>query len=161
MKKTGIILFLLLLFFSAVQPTAIGDFSLKNIEGGLFRLNDILGRKIIVVEFWATWCTPCKKLLKRLNTIQKQYRGQVEVVAISVDEASAFSAIESYIKVRGFEFTVLLDADSKVARIYNPTLKVPYTMIVNYQGEIVYTRPGYIPGVEHEIENLIRKILNS
>ena len=137
------------------------DFSLKKIDGDLFRLSDFLGRKIIVIEFWATWCKPCKKLLKRLNTIQKQYRGEVEVVAISVDEASAFSAIESYIKVRRFEFTVLLDADSKVARVYNPTLKIPFTMIVNYQGDIVYIRPGYVPGVENEIKNIIKKILKS
>lgn len=161
MKRSWIFLFLLWLFCSLIQPTAITDFSLKKIDGGQFRLSDSLGRKVIVVEFWASWCKPCKKLLKRLDTIQKQYREDVEVVAISVDEASAFSTVESYIKVRRFEFTVLLDADSKVARVYNPTLKIPFTMIVNYKGDIVYTHPGYVPGVEHEIKNIIENILNS
>ncbi len=161
MKRIGFFLLVFWLFGSQIQAVTVTDFSLKKMDGDFFKLSEHLGSKIIVIDFWATWCKPCKKLLKRLNTIQKQYRGQVEVLAISIDEASAFSTVESYIKARRFEFTVLFDAENKVARLYNPTLKIPFTMVVDYQGNIVYVHTGYIPGVESEIEDKIKNILSS
>ena len=152
---------MVLILSSFLFCQSIPDFSLKNIDGTVFKLSEYLGKKIIVVEFWAAWCKPCKKLLKRLNKIYRNYRNSVEVVAISVDDSSAFSMVESYIKGRRFEFTVLLDPDNRVSKMFNPTLKIPFTLILDFQGEIVYTHAGYIPGVEVEIEKVIKQILGS
>jgi peroxiredoxin len=162
MLKRFCILFFILglsgnLFFAGSVP----EFSLKRIDGSTFNLSEVKGKKIIVIDFWATWCKPCKKLLKRLNKIYLDFYPNVEVLAISVDDSSAFSEVESYIKGRRFKFTVLLDPDSRVSKVFNPTQKIPFTLILDFQGEIEYTHTGYIPGVEIEIKKVIKKILGS
>ena len=132
----------------------VPDFSLKNLDGSTYRLRDDLGKKVIILDFWATWCEPCKKLMKRLQEIQDKYPG-VAVVAISVDDSSAYSKVRQFIKGKGFKFTVLLDPDSQVAKVLNPELKIPFTAIIDKDGAIAYTHTGYAPGDEQEI---IKKI---
>ena len=129
-------------------------FSLKTLDGSTYRLSDELGKKIIILDFWATWCEPCKKFMKRLQEIQNKYP-DVAVVAISVDDASAYTKVSQYIKGKGFTFTVLLDPDSQVAKVLNPELKIPFTAVIDRNGSIVYTHTGYAPGDEQAV---IRKV---
>jgi cytochrome c biogenesis protein CcmG/thiol:disulfide interchange protein DsbE len=142
----------LLAGFSAAAEVPL--FSLKTLDGSTYRLSDELGKKIIILDFWATWCEPCKKFMKRLQEIQNKYP-DVAVVAISVDDASAYAKVGQYIQGKGFNFTVLLDPDSQVAKVLNPELKIPFTAIIDRQGTIVFTHTGYAPGDEQEV---IRKI---
>jgi peroxiredoxin len=139
---------------SILLAADVPEFSLKTLDGSTYRLSDDLGKKIIILDFWATWCEPCKKLMKRLQEIQDKYPG-VAVVAISVDDSSAYTKVSQFIKGKGFKFTVLLDPDSQVAKVLNPELKIPFTAIIDQAGAIAYTHTGYAPGDEQEI---IKKI---
>lgn len=159
MKKYFIILMVLAVCSVLVFSQSIPDFSLKNLDGSTFKLSDHLGKKIIIIEFWATWCKPCKKFLKRLNGIYLKHKKNIIVLAVSIDEPSAHTMVNSYIKGRGFEFTVLLDPDNNVARIVNPSLKIPFTLIIDKSGEIKYTHTGYIPGIEKEIIKILTRLL--
>ena len=159
-KAKASIIFMLLSILTASLTAAptVADFTLKSLDGSAYKLSDHLGKKVIVIDFWATWCKPCKKLLKRLNKIYLANTDRVEVLAVSVDDASALSTVESYIKGRGYAFKVLLDTDSSVARMYNPSLKVPFTMIIDKAGQIAYTHSGYIPGIEKKIKAKIEEL---
>lgn len=137
---------------------SVPDFSLKKMDGSTFKLSDHLGKKIILIDFWATWCKPCKKLLKKLDKINKDYNNTVEVVTISTDDSSAFSRVESYIKGKRYSFTVLLDPDSGVSRILNPSRVLPFTLMIDKKGDIVYTHTGYMPGYEKELIKEIEKL---
>jgi cytochrome c biogenesis protein CcmG/thiol:disulfide interchange protein DsbE len=160
-KKTIIIISLILICFTWVQSAAVPDFSLKGLDGNSFKLSDYLGGKVIVIDFWATWCKPCKKLLKKLNKFYLEKKEEIEVLAISVDDSSAYAMVESYVKGKNFQFKVLLDPDSQVSRILNPSQKIPFTMIIDKNGDIVYTHSGYIPGYEHKIKEIIEETLKA
>lgn len=138
----------------------VPGFSLKQLDGSVYKLSDQIGKKIIIIDFWATWCTPCKKLLKKLNQIYLDYKQHVEVLAISIDDTSAVAKAEAYIKGKGFSFTVLLDIDRKVVRIFNPPMKLPFTVIIGKKGDIVHTHTGYIPGYEKEIIKKVEKLIH-
>jgi peroxiredoxin len=158
------ILFAAIIFITAVtgtQPVHAGsvpDFALKRIDGSTFKLGDHIGKKIIVIDFWATWCKPCKKFLKKLDALYRDQEETVEVLAISTDDASALSKVESYVKGRRFAFTVLLDPDAAVSRIFNPSGKIPFTVIIDKKGDIVYTHTGYVPGFEKQIAAKIQQL---
>lgn len=159
MKRTLIITVVLLAVFALNSyGESVPDFSLKNIDGSAFKLSDHLGKKIILIDFWATWCKPCKKLLKKLDKIQRDYNDTVEVITISTDDSSAFTRVESYIKGKRYSFTVLLDPDSGVSRIFNPSRVLPFTLMIDKKGNIVYTHTGYMPGYEKELIKEIEKL---
>lgn len=154
MRRT-ILVILCLTGAAGLLPAAdVPDFSLKTLDGSTYRLSDDLGKKVIILDFWATWCEPCKKFMKRLQEIQDTHPG-VTVVAISVDDSSAYTKVGQFIRGKGFRFTVLLDPDSQVAKVLNPELKIPFTVIIDKGGAIVYTHTGYAPGDEQEV---IKKI---
>ncbi|MBI4913449.1 MAG: TlpA family protein disulfide reductase [Acidobacteria bacterium] len=126
------------------------DFSLRRTDGSVFRLKDHLGKQVILVDFWATWCGPCTKLLKKLQEMKDKYP-DVLVVAISIDDAGSQAKVAQYIQGRGYTFTVLLDPDTAVCKMFNPQAGIPFTFIVDKKGEVAYTHTGYLPGQEKEL----------
>jgi cytochrome c biogenesis protein CcmG, thiol:disulfide interchange protein DsbE len=154
MRRISLVILCLAGIGGILRAADVPEFSLKTLDGSTYRLRDDLGKKIIILDFWATWCEPCKKLLKRLQEIQDKYPG-VAVVAISVDDSSAYTKVSQYIKGKGFKFTVLLDPDSQVAKVLNPELKIPFTVIIDQAGAIAYAHTGYAPGDEQEISKKI------
>ncbi|MCP5107796.1 MAG: TlpA family protein disulfide reductase [bacterium] len=159
-KSLMIVLVSLFLTLSFGYGESVPDFSLKKMDGSAFTLSDHLGKKIILIDFWATWCKPCKKLMKKLDKIHRDYKEHVEVITISTDDASAFSKVESYIKGKRYSFMVLLDPDNSVSRIFNPSLKIPFTLMIDKKGKIVYTHTGYMPGGEKELIKEIEKLIS-
>ena len=146
---------LVLACVAALGAEIIPDFSLPGIDGAPFRMGARLGEKIFVIDFWATWCQPCKSLLKRLQEIKERDK-DVEVIAISIDDASAQAMAVNYIQGKRFTFITLFDAEGQVARMLNPSLQVPFTLIVDRGGRIVYSHAGYVPGIEAELLARIR-----
>ena len=78
--------------------------------------------KILIQDFWATWCNPCMAELPHLNRIDKNYEDRdVNVVAISIDAARHISKVKAYVKSRKYAFTTLIDRDTTVVSQYNPS----------------------------------------
>jgi thiol-disulfide isomerase/thioredoxin len=152
-------IFFLLIVFLSTSLLAITDFSLKKIDGSTYKLSESIGKRVIIIDFWATWCKPCKKLLKRLQKIDKKYKNKVKIIAISIDSTSALSKVESYIKGRKISFDVLLDTERKVANLLNPSGNVPFTLIINKKGKLVYTHAGFMIGFEKILEKKLDKLL--
>ncbi len=131
-------------------PGPVQDFTLRKLDGSSFQLKGALGKQVVLIDFWATWCPPCVSGLKKLQAIHEKYP-DVLVLAVSVDEARALSKVDQFIQSKGYTFTVLLDPESQVARRFNPSLAVPFTLILDRRGEIAYTHSGYVPGDEQEV----------
>jgi len=143
----------LLLSFARASPTALAndtltpladkppapEFSLVDLEGRIHRLRDYRGR-VLIVNFWATWCPPCRKEMPSLDRARERLRDAgVEILAINVgeDEETVFTFTGSY-PVR---FPLLFDADGKVTERW-PVMGLPTTFVVGPEGRLIYRAVG-------------------
>ena len=151
----GALLFLLKL--PLLSKKAI-DFVLKDVNGNSVRLSDIFEDRIVLLDFWATWCLPCVKELRHIQKIHEKYRGKgVTVLSISVDGPDRTAQVKNFIRKYHYSFPVLLDSDSKVVSLYNPSLLLPYSVLLDRGGHIRYIQSGYSPGDESLLVEEIEK----
>jgi peroxiredoxin len=135
------------------------NFMLEDLEGEYVELNELTGDGPLLLSFWATWCKPCIEEMQELNKIYEEYKSDgFNLVAISVDSEKSLSRVKPFIKSKNYDFTVLLDTNSEVARLYYAQ-PVPYTVLLDSDGTIVYSHLGYKKGDEKELEKLIKSLI--
>jgi len=134
----------------------IPDFEATDIDGKAFKFADIIGKKIVVIDFWATYCIQCRPMLDQLQILYNKYKDKgFDVVIISVDTPQNVGKIKPYFKSRGYPFTVILDTDSQISRVLKPGKGLPSTIVVNKNGDIVLRHEGYKKGEEKLLEEKI------
>src|SRR6185437_1693122 len=107
--------------------------------------------KVTIVDFWATWCEPCKKSFPRYQELYTKYQASgLAVVAVSVDDEK--TDIPSFIKTYGAKFPVGWDDGHKVADCYRPP-NMPSAYVIDKTGTIKFVHNGYHDGEEKEIES--------
>lgn len=112
--------------------------------------------KITVFCFWATWCLPCLQELNNISDIYEEWTDlyDVEVVAVSVDDARTVNSVQRVVDSKSYPFDILLDTDNNFMQAFgirNP----PHTVLVDQSGAIVYEHTGYLQGDEYELEEKI------
>lgn len=114
---------------------------------------------ITIVSFWATWCAPCKKELDAIADLYDEWQEkyEVQVVAVSVDDARAAAKVKPMVAEKGWPFRILIDTNQELMRALH-FQSVPYTIIIDRQGQIVYNHSGYLPGDELELEEKIASL---
>jgi peroxiredoxin len=135
------------------------DFALRDTEGRLVRLSDHRG-KVVLVNFWATWCVPCAAELPHLQRLYEAYGDQGFVVlAISMDGPESVAEVVPRARRYGLTFPVLLDEETRVVAVYNPKRSAPFTALIGRDGAVAKTREGYSAGDEIAIEADIQALL--
>jgi len=158
-KNLLIIVFGLLLSVAPAHAQQAPDFTLRNLENKEVTLSDLKG-KVVLVNFWATWCGPCQVEMPHLQRLQDEHgKDGFVVLAISVDEARTASRVKPHIKSKGFKFEVLLDTSTEVVSQYNPQKTLPYSVLLDRSGSIKWRHSGYSPGDEVELGKQVRKLL--
>ncbi len=154
---------LMLFVFSANTTFAqdtLPDVTVTDLDGKKVSIADF-GKdgKITVFSFWATWCSPCKKELNNLVDLYDEWRDEidVEIVAVSIDDQRNVSKIKPYINGQNWDYTVLLDTNQELMRALN-IQNVPFTLVVDDKGEVVYKHSGYVEGDEYELEDKVFEI---
>ncbi len=140
------------------QSTSLPTTKVRDLNGKQVSFNEIFEKgKYTLVSFWATWCIPCKQEIKNIKTMLPQWTQQVNLnyVTISIDDARATAMVKTYAKSQGWTFPTYVDPNSDLKRSLN-FQNVPYTIIVDPNGNIVYQHTGYEEGAENE---LFEKIL--
>ena len=135
-------------------------FSLRDLEGRSVRLADVAG-KAFVVDFWATWCGPCKKASKELEDLHRRYQDRgVVIIGISVDSGGdAAEKVRSFAKEQGLTYLLLLDDGSgSVKKAYSVT-RIPTTFVLDRDRIIRDLYPGFRPGLGGDIGRTIDKLL--
>lgn len=129
----------------------------KTLGGQAVNIQDYVGKgKIVVMSFWATWCSPCKRELDAISDIYEDWQEEydVELLAITIDDARSMAKVPSLVETKGWEFTVLADSKRELQKALN-FQSVPQTFLLDKDGNIVYTHTGYNPGDEMELEDKI------
>ena len=130
---------------------------LKDVNGKTISTGDINNDgKPIIISFWATWCSPCKK---ELNTIHDVFEDWVEetgvkLIAVSVDDERTKSRVSPYVDSKGWEYDILLDPNGEFKRAMGVN-NVPHTFVINGTGKIVYSHNNYAPGDEEKLYKVI------
>jgi thiol-disulfide isomerase/thioredoxin len=113
------------------------SFTLSSLSGEEIALEHLKGKKVIL-NFWATWCPPCKKEMPEMQKISKTHEEEVEILAInSTDNEKSVKSVEDFIEEGGYTFTVLLDPEGKVNGNLYRTVAFPTSYFINEDGKIV------------------------
>ena len=142
---------------TALQPSTIApDFTLRSMDGPNLRLQEQRGR-VVLVNFWASWCGPCRQEMPHLNKLYDKYRGSGFVLlGVNIDD-NARTATELAAKL-GLRFPVLLDTDKTVSRLYEMGA-MPATVMIDREGRVRYLHRGYRDGVEVTYDEQVRALL--
>jgi peroxiredoxin len=142
---------------AAATPSAgAPDFTLPSLDGPNLRLQEQRGH-VVMINFWATWCGPCRVEMPHISRLYEKYRGSgFTVLAVNIDEDPHKAA--SLAKHLGMKFPVLLDREKKVSRLYDLST-MPSTVLVDRDGRVRYVHRGYRDGYEETYDKQIRELL--
>lgn len=164
MKTVGILLVAFFAFqCSHAQDNGnrpLPDITLENLNGKEVSLSEYADNgKKTVISFWATWCKPCKNELTNLNELLPTWRERynAELLAISIDDARNSRKVGPYVNGKGWDFDVLLDKNKDTKRQLNYST-IPYSVIINEEGNIVYQHSGYYEGDEYKMEDKLKAL---
>lgn len=132
------------------------DFTLRSTNGSNTRLQEQRGR-VVLINFWATWCGPCKQEMPHLNRLYDKYRAAGFVLlGVNVDDDAQKAA--GVAQKWEMKFPVLLDTDKKISELYELGT-MPSTVLIDRDGRVRYIHKGYLPGYEDTYEKQIRELL--
>lgn len=129
-------------------------FNLKTLDGKSFSSNDLKG-KVVVINIWATWCSPCVKEMPELQQLYKKYSGAKDVAVITIDSLEELETIKKFMTGKKYDFPVLLSGDYFSAV---PVNIFPTTWFVDKQGKIAYTKTGYSKNLLEEFDWRIEEL---
>ena len=142
--------------FAIAPATVAPDFTLRSIDGPNLRLHEQRGR-VVLVNFWATWCGPCRKEMPHLNRLYEKYRTSGFVLlGVNVDEDTRNAA--GVAAKLGVKFPVLLDTDKKASQLYDLNA-MPSTVLIDREGKVRHVHRGYLDGYEDTYDQQIRALL--
>jgi len=130
------------------------SFAIRTLDGKTFRMSSKL-RGPVVLDFWATYCAPCRVSMPHLSRIQERYAGEgLVVLGLSVDELEP-AEVRKFVEQLRVRFRIAM-ADEKILDEYGPIRLLPTTFFINRQGEVVRRTVGYID--EETLDSYVREL---
>lgn len=124
------------------------------------RLSDYLGKNVVVLNFWATWCAPCMGELPHMQRLWDTYRDQgLVIISISMDGPESIANVVPTARRLGLTYPVVVDEETRVVGSYNPRKDAPYNVLIGRDGVIAKTKVGYSAGDEAALEAEIQALL--
>ncbi|SEB14126.1 Peroxiredoxin [Thalassobacillus cyri] len=115
------------------------DFELETVEGETLRLSDLQGKKVFL-NFWATWCPPCKKEMPEMQKFYEEYGDEVEIVAVNATTTeTSMDEVKKYLEQEGYTFQVPLDKKNQVSSEYQ-AITIPTTYFIGTDGVVQQPR---------------------
>ena len=155
--KTSLSILFILLSVSSLSQNIVPNTKLKNLESEFIYTNDVLiENNFYIISFWATWCIPCINELDAIVDIYEELeKDNIEVIAISTDDARTKKRVRPMINGKDWNFKILLDENHDLKRALN-IVGIPHTIITKGK-KIIYRRIGYSPGEEVDLFEFIRE----
>lgn len=170
MKKIALLLIIGLTFGAVAQDDhgkildkKVASVELKDMDGNAVNTASLELDGPMIISFWATWCSPCKRELNTIHDLYVDWQDEtgVTLVAVSVDDEKTKNSVPMYVNGKGWEYIVLMDVNGDFKRAMGVN-NVPHTFLVDKDGNIVYSHNNYAPGDEDELyEELLKLVGNS
>ena len=150
-----------LLFASlSIQAQVLPSTTLKTLEGKQIDIKDAISTEgPTVISFWATWCKPCIKELTAFTDYAMDLEDEfgAKVLAVSIDDTRNSARVAPLVQGQGWDYTVLLDENQDLKRNLG-IVNVPFTLVLNSAGEIVWKHSGYSPGDEETLAEVVEEV---
>lgn len=169
MKKIFALLFVIAFTLpQSITAQVIGgpipDVEIKNLDFENVMTRDIITNEEggpIIISFWATWCSPCKRELSNIQEVYTEWQIEtgVKLVAVSIDDSRNVNKVPTYTYGQGWEYLVLLDENHDFKRAMNVN-NVPHTFLIDKNGNVVWQHNAYSPGDEDELYRLLTLLAN-
>ncbi len=160
MKNIFLIVFLIFSLTSCdsgPQKSSL-EFTLPDLQGKIHNQSEWLGKKVVILNFWATWCPPCIREIPGFIKLQKQYGKQgLQFIGIAIDNPKA---VQEFVKKMGMNYQILLgdqEAIDLAISLGNKMAGLPFTVIINRKGQIILEQIGEIS--EQKVEKIILPLL--
>lgn len=152
-------LFLLLLSIGNLKAQDNINFTIELLNGDEVEFSELIKDGPVLVNFWALWCKPCRTEMKHLKKIYEKYADSgFKILGINQDTPRSLAKVNSYVGSYQIDYMIGLDPNKKYFEMFNGQV-IPYSLLYNSKGEVVYLHSGYLPGDEQEIEEAVRKAL--
>ena len=144
---------------AAVGQKSVPSVTVKSLDGQSFDLKEFTSddSKVYIIDFWATWCSPCKKELDAIADYYEDWQADynVELIAITIDNQRALPKVPGIVETKGWEYTIFAGNEEAMRNAFN-FQTIPQTVVAK-SGQIVYEHNGYVPGDEDELEKIVAK----
>lgn len=133
---------------------------LNRLDGKKVSLKQYLNNGPVLINFWATWCGPCKKEMLHLDRLSKAYKQKnLSILSISIDTQRSLSEVKRFIRSKRYDFDVFIDPNQQIFKKLNGNI-MPTNLLIDKNGQVVWMHYGYMPGDEKIMEKEIVQLLN-
>jgi peroxiredoxin len=157
--------FIVLVVMLSIWPTAAldtgraPDFTIRDIRGKTVNGAKLFAQGPVIVDFWATWCVPCRPELKALAKIHKKYKNSgLTILAISEDGVEETARVKQFVRTEKMPFVVIVDRSKELIKLFHASA-VPTLFVIEKGGKIRATHVGFLSGDEKKIEKEVASLI--
>ncbi len=134
-----------LIIFCQTDLKKAPSFRLENAQGDYVTLDSLVSQGPVIINFWASWCKPCKEELPEFNRISNEFKDKgLKIVLITIDKPSQVQKARNFLKTKGIGLELLKDCSMDTYKSFGGSGTVPYTFLIDKDKSIVFRKKGQI-----------------